>query len=348
MFQLPSFFNLLCPILLIGFLSCSSSKTLTNTEEILLLLDGNRYNCEESETGYCNRISYNTNFQNATWEFWDGKIEGIDIKPSNIYQMKVIKTEQIDKKTKETKNVAFQFVELIKKEPYSREGRKNYSFLGKLKEEGVKFYIRGNEPGWMIDIYTNRNIKFSSMSERKLNFVTDITQVEVVEKTGMRTYIFQDPEARLEIIAEKCEDSMSGEKFTHQVTFNIGGKSLKGCGMAVPDLRLNDIFVFESILGARGEEIKMTFEEKPYIEFNIDQMKLFGFGGCNEYGGNFEFEEEKIKIGPLMASRKACPGLSEPELMKFLSNRTLQYDYSELILTLTASDGQKSRWRKVD
>ena len=212
----------------------------------------------------------------------------------------------------------------------------------------MKFYIRGNEPGWMIDIYTDGRIQFSTMSDRKLNFESNISDAKMEERARMKTYTFHEPKASLIMIGEKCEDNMSGEKFTHQVTFNIDGKTFQGCGMVVPDLRLNDIFVFESLTGARGEAIQMKFEEKPYIEFNIDQMKIFGFGGCNDYGGNFEFEEEEIKMGPLMTSRKACPGLSEPELIKFLSNRTLQYEYNELVLKLTGSDGQTSRWRKVD
>ena len=133
MFHSKSIFKIICVFMLTGFLSCSNTKTLTKTSEILLLIDGNRYTCEESGSGYCNRISYNSDVQNANWEFWDGKIGGIDIKPSNLYQIKVIKTEQIDKKTKATKNVEFQLVELIKKEPYSREGRKKYKFSRKIE-----------------------------------------------------------------------------------------------------------------------------------------------------------------------------------------------------------------------
>lgn len=327
---------------------CNSKKTITETSEIQIWIDGNRYPCSESGHSYCNRISYEESLDNPAWQFWEGNIEGIAIKPSNLYQLMVEKTENINKRSGEKTETTYRLKKVLRKEPYRREGKKDYNFLQKLWEKGVIFYVRGNEPGWMIDFYRDGKIVFSTMSHPGLNFETHTGHVTISEKLREKSYVFQRPEASLILIGDKCEDSMSGEFFTHQATFEINGKSFSGCGMTVPDIRLNDIFVFEKMFEPEGPETHLHFKEKPYIEFNIDQLKLFGFSGCNEIGANLEFETTGISVGPVMSSRKACPGISEQEFINFFSNRKLSYELDQLELTLTDKEGRKIICRKAD
>lgn len=349
-FGVIRFCFLLSPVIFLCLFSgCKSKKAMSRTSEIYMKIDGNKYTCAENKNEYCYRVSYTKSGEEPAWEDWNGDIEGLTIKSSNIYEVTVIKTENMNTEGGEKSTVRYKLKEVLKKEPYSREGNKNYNFLQNLWTKGVIFYVRGNEPGWMVDFYKDGKITFSSISYPELNFETSVGQTELAEKSREKSYLFKDRQASLVLLGDKCEDSMSGELFTYQATFEMGGKLFSGCGMAVPDVRLNDIFVFEKMLYAEGQEPDFHFEEKPYIEFNIDQLKLFGFGGCNEIGANFVFEAEGIRLGPVMSSRKACPDISEPELVKFLSDQILRYELKQpTTLILKSKNGMETIWRKVD
>ena len=50
----------------------------------------------------------------------------------------------------------------------------------------------------------------------------------------------------------------------------------------------------------------------PTIEFGAEG-KLFGNGGCNNYGGGFAYEAGVLTVGPLFSTKMAC----EPARMDF-------------------------------
>jgi putative lipoprotein len=79
------------------------------------------------------------------------------------------------------------------------------------------------------------------------------------------------------------------------------------------------------------------------ITFEFDnEGNIAGDGSCNRFGGSCKIEGDKIKVGPLRSTRRAC----EPDIMqqehKFLAllgaATTWAMDSDELVLT--APDGE--------
>jgi heat shock protein HslJ len=55
---------------------------------------------------------------------------------------------------------------------------------------------------------------------------------------------------------------------------------------------------------------------KMQVEFQPDG-KITGSGGCNRFFGGYTISGNRIKIGPLASTRKACPGLLRVETAFF-------------------------------
>jgi heat shock protein HslJ len=52
------------------------------------------------------------------------------------------------------------------------------------------------------------------------------------------------------------------------------------------------------------------------VHFNPDG-KISGNGGCNQFFGSYSISGNTIKIGPLVSTRKGCPGLLHAEAAFF-------------------------------
>lgn len=56
-----------------------------------------------------------------------------------------------------------------------------------------------------------------------------------------------------------------------------------------------------------GATANVYFKEKmPFINFDIEKMRVNGNSGCNSYNAPFEVKEGKIEIGMMATTRRAC------------------------------------------
>lgn len=63
--------------------------------------------------------------------------------------------------------------------------------------------------------------------------------------------------------------------------------------------------------------------------------KITGNGGCNQFFGSYKITGDTIKIGPLVSTRKGCPGLLEAETAFFAtleSAKSFAQDGDSLVL----------------
>jgi heat shock protein HslJ len=54
-------------------------------------------------------------------------------------------------------------------------------------------------------------------------------------------------------------------------------------------------------------------QREPYLVFSSSEPRLSGHGGCNRATGSFEVDGDRLKIGPMAATRMACPDGMEQE-----------------------------------
>lgn len=97
---------------------------------------------------------------------------------------------------------------------------------------------------------------------------------------------------------------------------------------------INNSWILKSM---NGEDVDQAFgDQKPSLNINLDENKVTGFGGCNNYFGGITLSGDSIKIGPLGATMMACPEMDvEHKYMRLLESiETFEVNKSELSLLL--------------
>lgn len=209
-------------------------------------------------------------------------------------------------------------------------------------EEAVQadFLARGNEPFWNLQIDFDQNMRFQAINE-PTELTMPLPQAQRKENDVL-SYNISTAEGALQvtIVREDCQDSMSGEQFSHSV--EVAAKDskmedfvrLSGCGSFQGKYRLNDTWVLTSLNGKAIDAASFP-REVPSLGLQLVTGKVSGFAGCNRFNGAMTFDDTTITFDALAATKMACPKLEiENELMRALSMQTLTYELADAELTL--------------
>jgi len=104
---------------------------------------------------------------------------------------------------------------------------------GEARANGVDFRAVGQEPGWLLDIYTAGGIKVVwDYGEGDAEFAT-ATLTNPQE--GATRYDASSGGRTIVVTVRRypCQDTMSGEAFPATVEVVIDGRTLNGCGRSV-------------------------------------------------------------------------------------------------------------------
>lgn len=98
---------------------------------------------------------------------------------------------------------------------------------------GVDFRAVGQEPGWMLDIYTRGVIKF--VWDYGENYAEFAVSDPTAPQDGVTRYEAHSDGRALVITTRRtpCEDAMSGQPYPATVEVVIDGRTLNGCGKSV-------------------------------------------------------------------------------------------------------------------
>ena len=112
-------------------------------------------------------------------------------------------------------------------------------------------------------------------------------------------------------------------------------------------LQLHDIWALREIAGTAVDSTNFP-NGVPTLEIFLEEMRLGGFSGCNNYGANIEtLTASEIKIGPTMATKKYCFGVKENVYFELLA-KCNTYKIEKLHLFLYENDKLLLTFRKVD
>jgi len=88
------------------------------------------------------------------------------------------------------------------------------------------------------------------------------------------------------------------------------------------------------------EERKLS-PGRPYIEFNGDERRVSGSGGCNSFAGTFEIEGSRLTVSRIASTKRACLDRElqriETEFLKLLETTT-RFEVQRNNLRLYADD----------
>jgi putative lipoprotein len=104
---------------------------------------------------------------------------------------------------------------------------------GDARAAGVDFRAVGQEPGWLLDIYTRGIIKFV------WDYGDNYAEFAIAEPTspqeGATRYEANSDGRALVVTIRRapCQDAMSGEAYPSTVEVVVDGRALNGCGRSV-------------------------------------------------------------------------------------------------------------------
>ncbi|MEJ0060171.1 MAG: hypothetical protein WDM79_11580 [Terricaulis sp.] len=101
------------------------------------------------------------------------------------------------------------------------------------RAEGIDFRAVGQEPGWMLDIYRENQIKLMwDYGEHEATFPLSPPNTS---QEGATQYTAQADGHTLAVTIRRfpCSDAMSGQAYPSTVSVVIDGRTLEGCGRSV-------------------------------------------------------------------------------------------------------------------
>jgi heat shock protein HslJ/uncharacterized membrane protein len=199
------------------------------------------------------------------------------------------------------------------------------------REQGIDFYGRGNEPFWSIDMDFDKSFTFGEMNATPIH----VPAVKGTSTPKPRTDHYQatteKADLSVSLIDQSCQDSMSGELFSHkvEVTLKLSGsqnsRSFKGCGEFLADTRLYGTWQFSEI-----NEIPLPADAYskglPTITLSAENNRLSGHDGCNRLMGGFSIQKNTLSFKQLASTMMACPDKEGAvNINPIIANQTFDY-----------------------
>jgi heat shock protein HslJ len=197
----------------------------------------------------------------------------------------------------------------------------NPDFSAKLKEKGVHFDVQFNEKL----VLTIKDKKFQI-------YTTDAAPL-VAAGTDILQYSFTTDYASVTVIidVQPCKDG--GQKvdisYTDKSSMEITNYSL--CGNYAPNKSLLHKWELQSVNDIEVNP-KLFEKERPFITFSDEKGgTIGGFGGCNRFGGSFNFTFNGINPSEVMATKMFCEDTADLEaaFLSVLNAKFVKYHFNE-------------------
>ncbi len=119
-----------------------------------------------------------------------------------------------------------------------------------------------------------------------------------------------------------------------------------GAACALAACALEDAAARDALAGSEWEPLRLgtvdaTVEDvEQFVRFE-DEGRVVGHGGCNRFTGGYELEGDALTVGPLAATRMACPPpqMEREQALFAILDRTRGFRRDGTELTLLDSDG---------
>lgn len=127
--------------------------------------------------------------------------------------------------------------------------------------------------------------------------------VSNVVSTMMACFGAEKESTFFQVLSKESEISVNN----NELIFKQDGKTVLVFEKAKP-LTVSDLSGRWTLKVLEGATANVYFKNAiPTINFNIEDMRVSGNSGCNNYNAPFELKEGKLEIGKLALTRRGCP-----------------------------------------
>ena len=150
-----------------------------------------------------------------------------------------------------------------------------------------------------------------------------------------------EPQIRVQLSDQLCQDSMSGMSYPQQVSVQVEGSQLDGCGGEPGRLLQGGEWVVEDINGA-------GIIDRSRVTLNFWQDgRVTGRASCNHFAGHYELTGEGLSIGEAAVTRMACAPALMMQEQRVLDNvrqvQGFELDSTGALLLRSAAGTLKAR-----
>jgi heat shock protein HslJ len=202
---------------------------------------------------------------------------------------------------------------------------------------------------WKLSIRFGEEIIFTSKTE-KISFRATAGEELVAQGANIVKLKSKNDSHAMEITIDVAKCNKTGFIVDMNVQNLASNESytFNGCGTYNGSPQLYDIWVLTELNG-KTLQPGMFRKQMPYMEINLRDKTISGFGGCNEFSSQLTFSYKKMEVGPIAATKMYCAEESkiEKEFFNILNTAPVSYHKKELHLILENSAGSLT-FKKVD
>ncbi len=166
----------------------------------------------------------------------------------------------------------------------------------------------GTEPGWTLKITPGRLYYEGNYGATKI----DAPRPE--PRTTFNGHRYETARLTVDVTHSQCSDGMSDRLYEDSVTVTADGKSVKGCGGAILSPQTLEGTDWTII---RVREMDALSDRPANIAFS--NGRISGTSGCNRFSGPYDVNTTALTLGPVAATKMACPGTAMEQETKLFA-----------------------------
>lgn len=210
------------------------------------------------------------------------------------------------------------------------------------------FTAYDSDSTWKLSIRFGEEVVFTSKTEQLIFRATPEPEI-VAQGINIVKLHAQNEHLKLSISIDvaKCNDTGFLTELTVENSQTGITKNFNGCGQYNGAPLLFDIWAL-SELNNESIDPSLFRKQVPYMEINLKDKTMSGFGGCNNFNAELNFSYQKMHVGPIAATKMYCAEESkiEREVFSILSS-PVRYIRKERLLILENTTGTLI-FKKVD
>jgi heat shock protein HslJ len=166
----------------------------------------------------------------------------------------------------------------------------------------------GTEPGWTLKVTPGRLSYEGDYGATRI----DVPRPE--PRTTFNGHRYETARLTVDVTHGECSDGMSDRLYEDSVTVTADGKTVKGCGGAI--LSPQTLEGTDWVILRVGEMDALA--DRP-AEIAFTNGRVSGTTGCNRFSGSYDVNTTALTLGPLAATKMACPGTAMEQENKLLA-----------------------------
>jgi heat shock protein HslJ len=166
----------------------------------------------------------------------------------------------------------------------------------------------GTEPGWTLKVTSGRLYYDGDYGKTKI----DVPRPE--PRTTFNGHRYETARLTMDVTHSQCSDGMSDRLYEDSVTVTADGKTVKGCGGA--------LLSPQTLEGTDWTILRVgDMDALPDRPANIAfaDGRISGTSGCNRFSGSYDVNTTALTLGPIAATKMACPGTAMEQETKLFA-----------------------------